>query len=278
MTASQRLRRRLRTWKRRRTVPRTRETSAPRARTSRQPAAPSRAMVQSLVCGLLFTLLVALKLLLPGDLSAFRGTLAQWLVRDADFAEAFSAVGQAAAAPGQFSESLANACVAVFGAEEATEVSGSEPLFVPAPLPLPDYASAEQPELPFAYTPPLTAALTSSFGWREDPNTGAERFHTGLDLAADEGTPFAAFADGTVGVVGESTVLGNYLTLHHADGYETLYAHCSTISVAAGQTVSRGEALGTVGATGNATGAHLHFELLSGSLYLDPLTYAVPSL
>lgn len=278
MTASQRLRRRLRTWKRRRTVPRKRETSTPRARTSRRPAAPSRSMIQSLVCSLLFTLLVALKLLLPGDLSAFRGTLAQWLVRDADFAEAFAAVGQAAASPGQLTESLANACVAVFGAEEATEVSAPDTVSVPDPRPLPDYASTEQPALPFAYAPPLTAALTSSFGWREDPNTGAERFHTGVDLAADGGTPFAAFADGTVGVVGESTVLGNYLTVLHADGFETLYAHCDAISVTAGQTVSRGETLGTVGATGNATGAHLHFELLSGSLYLDPLPYAVPSL
>ena len=76
------------------------------------------------------------------------------------------------------------------------------------------------------------------------------------------------------GVVGESTVLGKYLTVRHADGYETLYAHCSKITVSSGQSVLRGDTLGAVGATGNATGAHLHFELLSGSKYLDPIAYA----
>ncbi len=66
--------------------------------------------------------------------------------------------------------------------------------------------------------------------------------------------PFVCFADGTVGVVGESTVLGKYLTVRHADGYETLYAHCSKITVSSGQSVLRGDTLGAVGATGNATG------------------------
>ena len=80
--------------------------------------------------------------------------------------------------------------------------------------------------------------------------------------------------DEAVGVVGESTVLGKYLTVRHADGYETLYAHCSKIAVSSGQSVLRGDTLGAVGATGNATGAHLHFELLSGSKYLDPIAYA----
>ena len=75
-------------------------------------------------------------------------------------------------------------------------------------------------------------------------------------------------------MVGESTVLGKYLTVRHADGYETLYAHCSKIEVSSGQSVLRGDTLGAVGATGNATGAHLHFELLSGSKYLNPIAYA----
>ena len=226
-----------------------------------------------------------LKLVLPGNLSAFRGTLAQWLVRDADFTEAFSAIGHAVAAPERFAESLGNAYVAVFGgsgAQDAAEVGGRAEIAQPdgtneedaAAKPLPDYVLDAQPTLPFSYVSPLDGALTSGFGWREDPNTGEEAFHTGLDLAADEGTPFACFADGTVGVVGESTVLGKYLTVRHADGYETLYAHCSKITVSSGQSVLRGDTLGAVGATGNATGAHLHFELLSGSKYLDPIVYA----
>ena len=168
------------------------------------------------------------------------------------------------------------------GAQDAAEVGGGAEIAHPdganaedaAAKPMPDYVLDAQPTLPFSYVSPLDGALTSGFGWREDPNTGEEAFHTGLDLAADEGTPFVCFADGTVGVVGESTVLGKYLTVRHADGYETLYAHCSKIAVSSGQSVLRGDTLGAVGATGNATGAHLHFELLSGSKYLNPIAYA----
>ena len=283
MTKGVRLRRRLRAWRKRRAAPpRRRGRNTPRTARESSPGAQRR-FWQMTVCGALFVSLVLLKLVLPGNLSAFRGTLAHWLVQDADFAAAFSAVGQVAAAPERLVESLGSAYVAVFGAdEEATEVSGSSALSVPDAAsrdtrPLPDYASAGQPALPFAHAAPLTGVLTSPFGWREDPNTGAETFHTGLDLAADEGTPFTAFADGTVGVVGESAVLGKYLTVLHDGGFETLYAHCSKISAAAGQTVALGDTLGAVGATGNATGAHLHFELLRGTKYLDPLSYVVPS-
>ena len=92
------------------------------------------------VCGALFVSLVLLKLVLPGNLSAFRGTLAQWLVRDADFTEAFSAIGHAVAAPERFAESLGNAYVAVFGGsgmQDAAEVGGE------AEIAQPDGANAE---------------------------------------------------------------------------------------------------------------------------------------
>ena len=196
-----------------------------------------------------------------------------------------NAIGHAVAAPERFAESLGNAYVAVFGGsgmQDAAEVGGGAEIAQPdgtneedaAAKPLPDYVLDAQPTLPFSYVSPLDGALTSGFGWREDPNTGEEAFHTGLDLAADEGTPFACFADGTVGVVGESTVLGKYLTVRHADGYETLYAHCSKITVSSGQSVLRGDTLGAVGATGNATGAHLHFGLQNAKGELvDPLPY-----
>lgn len=277
MTTMQRRLRRLR--RTRRVAPR--ERSARRERRERREhgerraptAAAQRRFVQMTVCGVLFAALVLLKLIVPGNLADFRGTLAQWLVRDADFTAAFSAIGQAAAEPSRLAESLGEAYVAVFGESDAVEVSGaSEQVSLPA-RDLPDYASAETPELPFSYSAPLAGTLTSSFGWRDDPNGGGESFHTGLDLAAEEGTPFAAFADGVVGVVGESTVLGSYLTVLHDGGYETLYAHCAKITAVSGATVLRGEALGMVGETGNATGAHLHFELLSGGTYLDPLAY-----
>ena len=65
------------------------------------------------------------------------------------------------------------------------------------------------------------------------------------------------------------------VTVRHADGYETLYAHCSKITVSSGQSVLRGDTLGAVGATGNATGAHLHFEVHDGEKYLNPVYYVV---
>lgn len=274
MTIQRRLRR-LRVRRRRTQGRRVRtETSARRTRDEqRVPSAASRRrFAQTTVCGLLFASLVLLKLIVPGNLTAFRGTLAQWLVRDADFAAALAAVGQAAAEPAQLADSLGEAYVAVFGEREAVEVSGGAEPTLPARA-LPDYASTETPALPFSFSAPLAGTLTSQFGWRTDPNTGEEAFHTGVDLAAEEGTPFACFADGTVGVVGESTVLGRYLTVLHEGGCETLYAHCSAIIAVSGAAVTRGETLGAVGSTGNATGAHLHFELLSDGKYLDPLAY-----
>ena len=114
---------------------------------------------------------------------------------------------------------------------------------------------------------------TSGFGWREDPSTGLETFHYGVDIAADEGTDITSFADGRVGIVGDSVELGKYLTVHHGNGIITLYAHCSSISVLSGEEVWRGCKLAEVGSTGNATGPHLHFEINDGEDYLDPAFY-----
>lgn len=280
MTRGARLRRRMRARRGKRAAASVRRAAYQAGRSVERAESPAarRRFWQAAVCGVLFAVLVLLKLALPGNLAAFRGTLAEWLVRDADFAAAFSAVGHAVAEPGRFVEAMGDAYIAVFGEEPAREVSGAaEDAAVPEDISespeLPDYVLAEQPTLPFSFCAPLAGTLTSPFGWREDPNSGVEAFHAGIDLAATEGTRIACFADGTVGVVGESTVLGNYVTVQHAEGYETLYAHCSKIGVSSGQRVARGETLGEVGATGNATGAHLHFELLYGSKYVDPLAY-----
>lgn len=103
---------------------------APRTRTSRvsrgKEMGVPRLWVQLIVCGALFVALIGLKLLMPGNLSALRGTLGQWLVRDADFISAFSAVGRAASGEQDWGDSLSEAYVAVFGGEsKAQEVSGN---------------------------------------------------------------------------------------------------------------------------------------------------------
>lgn len=221
-----------------------------------------RRMLQTFVCGVLFVTLIALKLFVPGNLAAFRATLSQWLVRDADFVAAFHAVGEAVGGTKELGESLDTAYTAVFGdAENAVEVLSAEQSVV------------EQEILGFDYVSPLTGTLTSPFGMREDPNSGKEAMHYGVDIAAEEGAEIAAFAAGTVSIVGDSTVLGKYLTIQHENGYETLYAHCSAVTARSGERVEAGDMIAAVGQTGNATGPHLHFELHRDDAFLNPVYY-----
>lgn len=229
----------------------------------------TRGEARTVVCGAVFVALVALKLLLPAAMADVRATVGRWLTRDADFEAAFSAVGRAVSGEAR---ALEDAYVAVFGAEEAREVSGAAEVAL-ADEPSEPEPAAETRALPFDHAPPLHGAVTSAFGWRTHPVTGAETFHNGVDVAADEGADIAAFADGVVGVVAESVELGKYLTVHHADGYLTLYAHCSRVTAASGSAVRRGDKIAEVGQTGNATGPHLHFELQDGEDCLDPAPY-----
>lgn len=138
---------------------------------------------------------------------------------------------------------------------------------------LPDNVSLEQAILGFDYCTPVMGTLSSDFGYREHPVEGEERFHYGLDIAAEEGSDILCFADGTVTAVGESSSYGKYLMVDHGGGFSTLYAHCSRISVSSGEQVSRGEVIAQVGQTGIATGPHLHLELHRDGVYLNPIYY-----
>lgn len=230
----------------------------------------SRGELRLIVSGAVFVVLVALKLLLPMQMTDVRGTVGKWLVRDADFVSAFSAVGRAVSGE---AKALEDAYIAVFGTEEVQEVSGETDLVLPGAADYPEHATVEHRELDFDYAAPLDGTVTSGFGWRVHPDTGAEAFHYGVDIAADEGTDIAAFADGVVGIVGESVELGRYLTVHHGNGVLTLYAHCSRVTATSGSEVKCGGKLAEVGQTGNATGPHLHFEIRDGEDWLDPQYY-----
>lgn len=131
-----------------------------------------------------------------------------------------------------------------------------------------------------SYTPEFTlyfplpgdaCTRTSGYGWRTDPmGGGGTDFHLGHDLAAATGTPVLAAADGVVRIAGKHASYGNYLRILHADGDETLYAHMQYLFVNTGAVVTAGQVLGIVGQTGNATGPHLHFEILHKGLRYDP--------
>lgn len=139
---------------------------------------------------------------------------------------------------------------------------------------LPEGATMDMVDLGIAQTvAPVMAEISSTYGWREHPIAGGEKFHSGVDLAADYGSAIGAFADGTVDYIGESPAYGQYLQIKHADGVTTFYAHCSKLCVQQGQKVSRGDKVAEVGNTGNVTGTHLHFELKKDGKFLNPLNY-----
>ena len=112
---------------------------------------------------------------------------------------------------------------------------------------------------------PVAGTITSPQGYRTDPITGETSYHSGTDIAVPEGTPILAAADGTVTVANALDSWGGsygyYVKLDHGGRLTTLYAHCSSICVTAGQQVKTGEVIAYVGQTGRATGPHLHFEI-----------------
>ncbi|MBQ4507178.1 MAG: M23 family metallopeptidase [Firmicutes bacterium] len=97
--------------------------------------------------------------------------------------------------------------------------------------------------------------------------------HKGIDIEAPKGTPVLAAADGTVRVCEFKPDYGYYVIIDHADGYSTLYAHMEGYSVEQGQELKAGDQIGTVGATGMATGPHLHLELRGDDEPIDPMDY-----
>lgn len=119
--------------------------------------------------------------------------------------------------------------------------------------------------------PVINGRITSRYGYRRDPfNRGKKKFHSGLDLAAPVGTPIIASSDGIVEFTGRNGGYGNTVIIKHDEGYKTIYAHCSSTIVEEGQNVSMGRVIGTVGRTGTATGAHLHFEVLHYGKHVNP--------
>lgn len=117
---------------------------------------------------------------------------------------------------------------------------------------------------------PVSGRISSPFGRREDPFTGEESLHSGLDIAAELGSPVSAAFYGTVTKVGEDDIAGKYILLSHADGLETFYCHCSEIVAELGAVIRQGETIALIGSTGMATGPHLHFEVRINGIKYDP--------
>jgi murein DD-endopeptidase MepM/ murein hydrolase activator NlpD len=119
---------------------------------------------------------------------------------------------------------------------------------------------------------PLHGPISSRFGWRSI-SVGGNRFHGGIDIVADLGTPVVAARGGVVVRAGWGGVYGLYVALDHGGGWETRYAHLSRIDVVVGERLRQGAVVGLVGSTGASTGPHLHFEIRHEGRALDPLAY-----
>jgi murein DD-endopeptidase MepM/ murein hydrolase activator NlpD len=117
---------------------------------------------------------------------------------------------------------------------------------------------------------PTRGWLSSYFGKRKDPYSGQQAMHEGLDIAAYEGTPVHATADGVVSRVDYLPNFGKILTLDHGYGYQTLFAHLSKILVNRGDRIKRGDRIALVGNTGRSTGSHLHYELRLNDVLINP--------
>ncbi len=125
------------------------------------------------------------------------------------------------------------------------------------------------------YSMPVKAAhrFTSGFGGRRDPKTGGYRQHNGIDLAGPIGTPVLASGEGVVVHAGRQSGFGNLIKISHGFGLESSYAHLSKIHVSVGDKVSLGDHIGDMGNTGRTTGPHLHYEIRSGGIPVNPMTY-----
>jgi murein DD-endopeptidase MepM/ murein hydrolase activator NlpD len=121
--------------------------------------------------------------------------------------------------------------------------------------------------------PAQVPMLSSSYGYRSDPFTGAGAMHSGLDFKGPTGTPILAAADGTVTFAGGQSGYGNTIEITHANGLVTRYAHLSSFTVSLGQTVGRGVQIARMGSTGRSTGSHLHFEVRLNGQAVNPLKF-----
>ena len=125
----------------------------------------------------------------------------------------------------------------------------------------------------FRWPCPSSTRVTSDYGTRVSPMSGASSNHKGIDIGASAGADIIAAADGTVTAASYSSAAGNYVMIDHGGGLYTVYMHASSLLVSPGQTASAGDVIAKVGSTGISTGSHLHFGVSLNGSYVSPWSY-----
>jgi murein DD-endopeptidase MepM/ murein hydrolase activator NlpD len=120
---------------------------------------------------------------------------------------------------------------------------------------------------------PACGTITSDYGYRIHPIFGYGRFHSGLDIADNYGTPIKATAAGRVSYSGWMQGYGYAVIIDHGQGLQTLYGHCSRLNVNVGQNVTKGQHIADMGSTGNSTGPHVHYEVIKNGSCVSPISY-----
>ncbi|GAA0467589.1 M23 family metallopeptidase [Alkalibacillus silvisoli] len=123
------------------------------------------------------------------------------------------------------------------------------------------------------YWPADTERITSEYGYRSDPFTSTEAYHSGIDLADGWGTEIYATGDGIVSFAGRDGGYGLSVIIDHPNSYETRYAHLGELDVEVGEQVQQGDLIGLMGSTGRSTGVHLHYEIIRSGETVDPYPY-----
>jgi len=243
----------------------------------------------------IFAALTCVKLLIPGASAAVRSKTADVLTRGQAFAAVSEQTGARASVRSETDAEptaadiedwglAANApvCYLVEEAVTAGEYGQPQPeavaVFLASQMAFPDATLPENVDsgytvLPFDFAVPVSGRNSSGFGYRLHPILHQVRFHYGTDFAANTGEAVLAFADGTVTFAGYDESYGWHVRIDHGDGWESHSAHCSSLNVSEGQCVKAGDCIALVGATGLATGPHLHFELTRDGSYVNPEYY-----